>query len=65
MNTFVDFIYSLFGEYQPCVVVDSTSGNVVECATNWGYILAVVIFIIFLYSILKTIGGVIYEWCRK
>lgn len=64
MNTFTDFMISLFGTYEPCVVTDQ-SGTVLESATNWGYILAVLVFLIFLYSVMKTIGGIIYEWCRK
>lgn len=65
MDNFTDFIESLFGIYQPCVVTDPLTGQAVESATNWGYVLAVLIFIIFVYSVLKTIGGIIYEWCRK
>lgn len=65
MNTFVDFIESLFGVYEPCIVTDQTTGTVIESMTNWGYILAVLIFIVFLWFVMKTIGGIVYEWCRK
>lgn len=60
MDTFTTFFYSIFGEYEPIVVEGAT-----EPVTNWGYILAVVMLLIFTYQVLKTIGGIIYEWCRK
>lgn len=64
LQTFTDFIESIFGVYTPCEVIDSTTGQVIESSINFGYIASVVIFIICLYMLLKTIGGVIYEWLR-
>ena len=63
VQTFTDFIESIFGTYTPCLIVDG-SGTIIESAINWGYIASVVIFIIFMIYVLKTIGGVIYEWLR-
>lgn len=60
MNTFTDFFYTIFGEYEPCIVEGAS-----EPATNWGYILAVVMLLLFTFCMLKTIGGIIHEWCRK
>lgn len=64
METFTDFIDTIFGEYTPSLVIDETSGTVVEGVINFGYIASVVIFIIFVYFVLKTIGGILYEWLR-
>ena len=63
VQTFTNFIESIFGAYQPCLI-DDGSGTIIESAINWGYIASVVIFIIFMIYVLKTIGGVIYEWLR-
>lgn len=60
---FKDFIESIFGTYQPILIDDN--GTIIDYSPDWGYIIAGVIFCIFLYSMLKTIGGIIYEWCRK
>lgn len=64
MENFTTFIASIFGEYTPSLVVDETSGAVVEGCINFGYIASVVIFILFVYFVLKTIGGILYEWLR-
>lgn len=63
VQTFTEFIESIFGTYTPCLI-DDGSGTIIESAINWGYIASVVIFIIFMIYVLKTIGGVIYEWLR-
>lgn len=62
-NTFTDFIETIFGQYQPITVYDGNNVPV-DTAINFGYIASVVIFIIFLLYLLKTIGGIIYEWLR-
>ena len=63
MSTFTDFIESIFGQYQPCVVYD-TNNVPVDTAINFGYIASVVLLCIFVIYVLKTVGGVIYEWLR-
>lgn len=62
-STFTDFLEDIFGSYQPIVTMDN--GVVVDVSMNWGYIASVVIFCLTLGYLLKTIGGVIYEWLRR
>lgn len=64
VQTFTEFLESIFGIYEPCVVTDTTTGQVIEGCINFGYIASVVIFCIVLIYLVKTIGGVIYEWLR-
>lgn len=63
IQTFYDFIIGIIGQYQPIVIYDSNN-EVVESCIDFGYILGVLILIVFIYYVLKTIGGIIYEWCR-
>ena len=63
MSTFTDFIESIFGQYQPCIVYDANNVPV-DTAINFGYIASVVLLCIFVIYVLKTVGGVIYEWLR-
>lgn len=63
MNTFTDFIETIFGTYEPCVVYDGNNIPV-ETSINFGYIASVVLLCIFVIYVLKTVGGVIYEWLR-
>lgn len=62
LETFYIFIQSIFGVYQPCLVAGD--GGSVQALTDWGYVASVVIFCIVLIFVLKTVGGVIYEWLR-
>lgn len=62
MENFNTFIQSIFGVYSPITEIDA-SGTLVSF-TDWGYVASVVIFCITLYFVLKTIGGIIYEWLR-
>lgn len=64
METFTTFLQSIFGEYQPVYVIDNATGAVLDSSIDWGYIMAVVVFLVCLYFVLKTIGGLIYEWLR-
>lgn len=64
VQTFTSFMETIFGTYEPCVVTDTTTGQVIEGCINFGYIASVVVFVIFVYFVLKTIGGVLYEWLR-
>lgn len=64
IQTLTDFIQSIFGIYNPIPILDSNS-EVIDYSPDIGYISAVVIFCICLYMLLKTIGGVIYEWLRR
>lgn len=64
-ETFTDFLESIFGTYEPCVVTDTTTGQVLEGCINFGYIASVVVFTVVLLYLLKTLGGVIHDWlCR-
>lgn len=63
METFTSFVESIFGVYAPITVIDST-GEIIDSCVNFGYIASVLLMLLFLYFVLKTIGGVIYEWCR-
>lgn len=64
LDNFIIFIQSIFGQYQPIYLLDQNTGEVLDSSIDWGYIAGVVIFIIVLYFVLKTIGGLIYEWLR-
>lgn len=64
LDNFIVFIQSIFGEYQPIYLLDQNTGEVLDSSIDWGYITGVVIFIVVLYFVLKTIGGLIYEWLR-
>lgn len=64
LQDFTVFIQSIFGQYQPIYVTDSNTGELLDSSIDWGYIAAVVIFIVVLWFVLKTIGGLIYEWLR-
>jgi len=63
LQTFTDFLQSIFGTYTPILTYD-TNGELVDSSINFGYISAVVIFCIVLFFVLKTIGGLLYEWLR-
>lgn len=64
LQTFTDFLQSIFGTYSPVLTFDSTTGELLDSSIDFGYIASVVIFLVVLLYILKTIGGVIYEWLR-
>lgn len=62
-TVFTDF----FGTYEPCVTtVSAVSGSAITTdtvvSTNWGYIGAVVLFIVFMYCMLRVLGGIV---CAK
>ena len=63
-TSFYDFIVSIIGTYNPIVIYDSNN-EVIDTCVDFSYIFGILILVIFIYQILKTIGGVIYEWCRK
>lgn len=65
VQTFTQFLESIFGQYSPILTYDSTTGDLIDSSINFGYIASVVIFGITLGYLLKTIGGVIYEWLRR
>lgn len=64
LQTFTDFIQSIFGQYQPIEIIDSTTGQVIDSAVDFGYIAAVICLLVFVYFVLKTLGGLLYEWLR-
>ena len=64
IQNFVTFLESIFGTYSPVLTYDSTTGELIDSSINFAYICAVLIFCIVLYFVLKTIGGLIYEWLR-
>lgn len=64
LENFIVFIQSIFGQYQPIYAIDQNTGEILDSSIDWSYIAGVVIFIIVLYFVLKTIGGLIYEWLR-
>lgn len=64
LDNFIIFIQSIFGQYQPIYLLDQNTGEVLDSSIDWGYIAGVIIFIVVLYFVLKTIGGLIYEWLR-
>lgn len=63
IQDFYTFIQSIFGIYTPISVLDS-NGEIIDYAVDFGYIASVVIFLVVLYLVVKTIGGLIYEWLR-
>lgn len=65
VQNFTTFLEDIFGQYSPILTYDSTTGELIDSSINFGYICAVVIFCITLGYLLKTIGGVIYEWLRR
>lgn len=65
LQTFTDYLQSIFGEYSPVLTYDSNTGELLDSSINFGYIASVVIFIVVLYFIMKTVGGVIYDWLRR
>lgn len=67
MNNVYTVFTDFFGTYEPCVssfsaVSGSSITTTYEVSTNWGYIGSVVLFIVFLYCILRVLGGII---CAK
>ena len=64
LQNFVTFLESIFGTYMPVLTFDSNTGELLDSSINFAYIGAVVIFCIVLCYVLKTIGGLIYEWLR-
>ena len=62
-STFTDFIETIFGQYQPIIVYDGNNIPV-DTAINFGYIASVILLLVFVIYVLKTVGGVIYEWLR-
>lgn len=64
MNNFVEFIEGIFGEYQPIVQFDDALQGYVTYA-DWGYIASVLVYLIVVFFFFKTLGGIIYEWCRR
>lgn len=64
LQTFTSFLDSIFGTYSPVLTYDANTGDLIDSSINFGYICAVVIFCIVLCYVLKTIGGLIYEWLR-
>lgn len=64
LQTFTDFLESIFGAYSPILTYDTNTGELLDSSINWGYISAIVIFCLVLGYVLKTIGGLIYEWLR-
>lgn len=65
VQTFTDFLESIFGTYSPILTYDSNTGEFLDSSINFGYICSVVVFLVCLGYLLKTIGGVIYEWLRR
>lgn len=57
METLYEKFIEIFGEYEP-VVTEFTDGSSIT-DTNWGYILSVVIFIVFMFCCLKVLGSMI------
>lgn len=62
LQTFTNFLQSIFGVYTPYSFTDSN--GVTYLTPDFGYIAAVLIFSIVLFFVLKTIGGLLYEWLR-
>lgn len=65
VQTFTQFLEDIFGQYNPVLTYDTNTGELIDSSINFGYIASVVIFCITLGYLLKTIGGVIYEWLRR
>lgn len=64
-QTFTEFLQILFGVYSPILTYDTNTGELLDSSVDFGYICSVVVFLIVLGFVLKTIGGVIYEWLRR
>lgn len=64
LQTFTDFLQSIFGTYSPILTYDNNTGELLDSSINFGYIAAVLIFCLCTYFVFKTIGGLIYEWLR-
>ena len=64
LDTFYNFFINIFGEYEPCYLYDSNTQEFLDASINWGYVMSIIVFIVVLWLILKTIGGLIYEWLR-
>lgn len=62
MNTIYDTFISIFGEYQPCSVLIDETNNIYETSINWGYIGAVLAFLVLFYCALRIVGAVL---CNK
>lgn len=59
-TTLVQYIQdNIFGQYQPIYVIDQATGEVLDSSIDWGYICCVAVFLIFLYMVLRCIGGII------
>ena len=65
VETFTEFLESIFGSYSPILTYNETTGELLDSSINFGYIASVVVFLVVLGYLLKTIGGVIYEWLRR
>ena len=63
-QTFTDFLTTIFGTYTPIEIIDQ-SGAIVDTCVDFGYIMSVIVLLVFVWAVLKTIGGLVYEWCRK
>ena len=65
LQTFTDYLQSIFGNYSPVLTYDANTGELLDSSINFGYIASVIIFALVLYFVMKTIGGVIYDWLRR
>lgn len=63
-NVWNSIFSNIFGSYEPIYLYDSTTGEFLDASINWGYIASIIVFGICLWFILKTIGGLVYEWLR-
>lgn len=57
-----DFI-SFFGSYEPCVTVLSDGTEVVSA--NWGYLGMCLLVTVFVYCLLRFVGGLFIRWRDK
>ena len=58
MNAFIEFLNSLLGSYTP--IVDSSGvipSGLAGC--DWPYLVRAVLFCIVIYSLLRTLGGML------
>ena len=65
LQTFTDYLQSIFGTYSPILTYDPNTGDLLDSSINFGYISSVLIFMLVLYFVMKTIGGIIYDWLRR
>ena len=65
IQTFTEYLQSIFGTYSPILTYDANTGELLDSSINFGYIASVFIFALVLYFIMKTIGGIIYDWLRR